>query len=503
MSPLIGLRSRRFAGVLSASLALLCTGSAGLLAVRSASASVQAAALSFTGEKIAWPGYLFVSAINENGVAVGELQDEGVTRPFVYDPRAEIKMTILPTLGPEGTHGRAYGINSQGDVVGEAQRAVGEDETYHAFLWKAAEQQLVDLGESFSSEYFSAAFGISDDRTVVGQSDSHAVAWNEATGLRDLGPGIARAINSHGQIVGTTYGEEYNEFAALWEAGSSVPIALPGFGGTNGHYATDINDSGDVVGMASLPDVGTAHGENRAFLYRNGTITDLGNLPAENQYLRGTAAFAINNRGQVVGNSNYVPFLWENGQMVSLKNVLGRRGHDFIISATDINNAGQIATQAWDGIDYSSYILTPGGGDGGGSLADLHPTQFKLKVKKEGKARRTKYALSGVLKVSNLGKGKTKAAKVAFVLSSDATLSEDDLPLAIGKRVVQATVPALNGKKSDTVKLKIGKLSAELYQVVQGKYVFAIVDHSNQIAESEEHNNTLVSNQLPVLIGFK
>lgn len=71
---------------------------------------------------------------------------------------------------------------------------------------------------------------------------------------------------------------------------------LPGgsFSSVEEADAGGINDKGQIVGFG---DTGT--GETHAFLWQNGTMTDLGTLGGSNSYAHG-----INNKGQIVGNSN-------------------------------------------------------------------------------------------------------------------------------------------------------------------------------------------------------
>jgi probable HAF family extracellular repeat protein len=99
----------------------------------------------------------------------------------------------------------------------------------------------------------------------------------------------------------------------------------PGY--TNG-VATGLNDFGQAVGNANTGLLTTDH----AFLYSNGTFTDLGSL-----FGTSTDAYAINASGQVVGSSGDA-FLWENGTMVNL-GVLPP-GHSSGASA--INASGQV-----------------------------------------------------------------------------------------------------------------------------------------------------------------
>ncbi len=63
--------------------------------------------------------------------------------------------------------------------------------------------------------------------------------------------------------------------------------------GRFGGEAYGINDGGQVVGWAT-----TSSGNADAFLYSNGTMTDLGTLGGN-----GSEAYGINASGQVVGNA--------------------------------------------------------------------------------------------------------------------------------------------------------------------------------------------------------
>src|SRR5437588_681599 len=68
-------------------------------------------------------------------------------------------------------------------------------------------------------------------------------------------------------------------------------------------FANDVNEAGQIVG-ASLD----ASGYQRAFLWENGVMTDIGVPP-------GASAGAINDKGQIVGtmNGGRQGFLWDHG----------------------------------------------------------------------------------------------------------------------------------------------------------------------------------------------
>jgi len=267
-------------------------------------------------------------------------------------------LSALPTVG--GNNGQASAINNRGQIAGYAENGI-VDSTCPAgttnnridlpVLWdKGKAQALPTIG----SDPDGVAFGINNQGQAVGYSGTctaanYAVVWENgtATPLQDLGdPGaIAYAINSHGQIVGQAVNSDGTPLATLWQ---------------------------------------------------NNTVTSLGGLlPGD------VASFAtsINNRGQVVGssfnsdNSWSHGLIWQNGVTTDLNTLFPASSHLFVISASNINESGQIAGMAVDmagphaGNIVHAFLATPVDENLGKSVADVvltHP-KFNLPAANVGK----------------------------------------------------------------------------------------------------------------------
>jgi len=289
-------------------------------------------------------GMSMPAAINDLGQVVGYSR---VASPSGLGERAFLwsngVIQDLGTLG--GRWSWAGGINNAGQIVGGS--TINESDRYgwpyeRAFVWQDGVMTPLPVPGGGAS----GASDINDAGVIVGAAatadgERRACLWEEGsiTYLGTLGGwSSALAINESGQVVG------YSEISAgsnqhhafLWEDG--VMMDLGTLGGDLS-LASDINDLGQVVGPAE-----TAEGKRHAFLWEDGVMMDLGVLPGMEE----SDAYAINNRGQVVGVSwgrGGSPFLWEDGVMYDLNDLIppdcGWRLHE----AVDINDAGWIVGQ--------------------------------------------------------------------------------------------------------------------------------------------------------------
>jgi probable HAF family extracellular repeat protein len=244
--------------------------------------------------------------------------------------------TDLGTLG--GSTSEAYGINTNGRIVGRSKTSSG---AWHAFSWVPS--TMTDLGTLGGSH--SEAQDVSDGNLIVGESSTadpevteRAFLWHDGS-MADLddpnGKAFCRAdthanaVNGNGLIVGYINDSECFLLPALWENGTATPFQ--GIG-----VASDINDEGQVVGWA---ETGGFNVHEHGFLWQHGTSQgqDLGTLGGNR-----SVANAINESGQVVGSAQ-IPngithaFRWQNGSMIDL----GVLGGNFS-SAADINDDGLV-----------------------------------------------------------------------------------------------------------------------------------------------------------------
>ena len=297
------------------------------------------------------------SGINASGQVSG-ISDPatGETRGFLYGNGV---MTSIGTLGGTGPT-FADGINASGQVVGVA--FTSSNSAQHAFVYSNG--HLTDLGLTGIASTSNGAVAINDVGQITGQASVgagrfHAFLYSGGSKI-DLGTlggfnSIGRAINSSGQIAGNSTISGDSVDRAFLYSGSSM-INLGTLGGAES-IAYGIDDAGDVVGTSSISGLMPTHG----FLYTAGKMIDLGSFGGPF-----TQARDINNRGQIVGTSDVARnishgFLFENGAMYDLNNLLDNSGAGWVVgSAVGINDSGLIAANAQfhDGSTHA-VLLTP------------------------------------------------------------------------------------------------------------------------------------------------
>jgi probable HAF family extracellular repeat protein len=246
-------------------------------------------------------------------------------------------MTRLPTLG--GTHGFATGSNNLGQTVGWAENLVHDPTCelpqvlqFRAVMWGPRNGQIREL-PPLPGDTVSAATALNDHSQVVGIS-----------GVCDQAAGRFSAIHN-----------------VLWEDGN--PIDIGDLGGVAWNTPMAINQDGDVVGFANASAADGGNFNPRAVLWIEGQpIQNLGTLPGDVT----SQALGINEWRQVVGQScdvddNCRAFLWQNGVMTDLNDLVAFGYDDVLTTANDIDDFGRITGQGFDDDagQFVAFLATP------------------------------------------------------------------------------------------------------------------------------------------------
>lgn len=271
--------------------------------------------------------------INDRGQILAQTENSsGLFRPMLWD-RGKV-IDLVKSTAPTNFFGLA--LNNRGQVLGYFNAGPGGEE--HAFL--VDNKGFTDLG-TLGGAYMLPAGGpqsLNEKGQVVGDSttadgESRAVIWRQGT-FTEIGtlPGDAVsssvAINNAGQVVGIS-GTAFGEFHGfLWTDGRLTDLGTLG-GPSSQPFG--LNDKGQVVGIST-----TSTGESHAFLWQQGQLIDLG-MPGET-----SAAYRINARGQVLGSVQGADgtraVVWTDGIREEIQSLPGGLG----TFAYALNNRGQV-----------------------------------------------------------------------------------------------------------------------------------------------------------------
>ncbi|HEU0053283.1 MAG TPA: hypothetical protein VFQ39_08900 [Longimicrobium sp.] len=289
--------------------------------------------------------------VNARGEVVGYSRDAAsLDRPFLW--RAGT-IREIPTTGGPSSVDHALAINDGGQVTGR----MGAPGTYaHAFLWEGiGVARDLDTGESASIGH-----GVNEDGVVAGEWASprgggpRASVWEKGRRreLRTVAGdrSIGYAIGKHGQVVGmSSTGEAVDApFHAILWWGETVRD-LGTLGGRNstaqaitfGRWPDAGDETTYIVGWAN-----TAAGDEHAFVWNRGRMRDLGTLPG---HVR-SGAYDVNSARLVVGYSadragETRAVMWPGGIPVDLNTLVPSDSGWVLEVAYAVNDRGQIVGQ--------------------------------------------------------------------------------------------------------------------------------------------------------------
>ena len=289
------------------------------------------------------------TAINERGQVVGySTNADGQTRAFLYSNGR------MRSIGSPKGDSRATDINDRGHIGGYFLNNSG---SARGFVYKQREFQVMELLEREGSRQ-SFVYAVGHNGRAYGQSNGRPVMWREAD-PRALSrrEGAVFNVNRRRTAVGVLRDDPYTFRPAL---------ALDDGDGGAGR-ALDINKNRQAVGWQSVG------GDRQAVLWklsasqeqvlRRTVIGGLGEGPGNDTEF--STASAINNDGLVVGSSladdlqTRHAFLYEDGEIHDLNDLLEDGDDWLLVSANDINEAGQIiGTGVINGQEHA-FLLEP------------------------------------------------------------------------------------------------------------------------------------------------
>jgi probable HAF family extracellular repeat protein len=296
--------------------------------------------------------------INDAGEIIGSSTNAAVqTRAFLW------RDGTMSELGTPGSS-EAFAVNETGHVVGRSRTAISSTSPYHAVRWLGG--SLTDLTPSSSTAY---AAGVNEVGQIVGTNNgAKGFVWQNGvlTELGDLGGGCSSAsdIDDTGHVVGAACSTEVNPSGSPWRAviwHNGAVIDLGKLAGMDDSGATAINNLGQIVGSSGRMDPDTYEVFQTAFLYENGVMSPLP-VPSGEAY-----ASDINDSGVIVGTmragggpSNYHAYVYANGVATNLNSLVPSGSPLHLMYANAINNAGHIVGTAMDAQGrHHAYLLTP------------------------------------------------------------------------------------------------------------------------------------------------
>jgi probable HAF family extracellular repeat protein len=354
------------------------------------------------------PGW-FAQVLNDRGTVAGWAD---TSTPDPYNPNfcfnsdcfishafrwQDGDLTDLGVL-PSGASSASNSISTNGLIAGVSQNGqtdplVSGFPEFRAVLWR--NDSITDLG-TLEGGYESMANAVNSDGVIVGVFtnttpdpnsifglgyQTRAFRWDEKNGMQDLGTlgtgtdAEALLVNRRGEIAGDSYtnstasaycknniGLSLTTGAFLWKNGTLRDLG--NFGGTC-TVPSFLSDQGQVLGISTLPGDTAQH----PFLWpgKNGTIQDLGTLGGTSTF---AAPFGINH-GEIVGSANLKgdaaehAFLWKNGKMRDL----GTVDSDQCSEGYGINSKGQVV-----GTSFGTCFTAPRAflWQKGGPMVDLN-----------------------------------------------------------------------------------------------------------------------------------
>ena len=349
---------------------------------------------------------LLVACLLATPIALNAQSATPMTSPQIPATQQRAPKYVIRDLGTFGGPNSYYYsqpivavVNNHGTVVGGADTTEHDPDdpscfgnaclAVHAFRWRNG--KLRDLG-TLPNGANSAALWINYSGLIAGFADNGltdpisqspelvTVAWEQGK-IIEVGTfggsfSFPNAMNDRGEIVGVALDATPDDFsmlgpgtetrAFLWRHGTLHDLGT--LGGPDA-WAAFINERGQVAGWSytdSEPNATTGVPKQHPFLWEDGRMRDLGTLGGTLAVVASPSGFGgggLNNRGQVAGTSNLSgdvnqhPFLWSHGKMVDLGTLGGANGEAYWINDNgDVVGRADIAAST----DHHAFLWRKG-----------------------------------------------------------------------------------------------------------------------------------------------
>lgn len=314
--------------------------------------------------------------INESGDVCGYWSVLGPDEhAFVWTAETGL-ITLDPPPGVSSAI--ASDIEDGGPVVG---RMIVTDLGDRAFLYDRG--RFFDLGVLPEAVWSGANF-IGNGQIVGGASHpvtgfTHAVVWEEDGVMFDLGASLpaprssALEVSEAGIVgwMGTSPDSDASAF--LWADCEVSDLGMVPGGYTG--IGTSINNLGQITIAGKLVNPEGGLWLKKGFLWHQGRWTDLGALPGydrTNPSSMNDGTVIVGTCGKASNPNDARPFIWCNGVMRDLNDLIDPDTSIYLSGARAINEAGQITGRAIFNVDVVAYLLTPIAPPLGDVNADCH-----------------------------------------------------------------------------------------------------------------------------------
>ena len=309
--------------------------------------------------------YTWPYAINNAQTIVGAL---GNDRGFVWSPSAGPAL-LTTLLGEEAEAATGVAIDNQGNLIGTYRPTGGLTLDALGFHLSAAGRFETLKGPN--PDTIGLAFGMNDRGMLVGSDGFTSILWRSARGgfvSKEIG-GLggffseAVAINRFGVVAGNsnTPAEQAIKVYRWTAKGGFEP--LPRLVAGAPASATDINDSGIVVGRAAV----SLFQNKPAYWDARGSLHV---LPSLQKDVIDVVVLAVNNASTMVGfeaieaTGSSAAVLWVDDAIYDLNALTANlpAGYE-LLRATSINERGEITAEARTfnngRIEDQTVVLTP------------------------------------------------------------------------------------------------------------------------------------------------